>query len=321
MKVKDVAARPLMVNMSEKNNAKTGERKPESLRLNLEKDSKIEARRSNAKKQAKKLISDAWAKDEIAYQNIKNIQQEKNDIQSKLNEWNAKLKDIDNNKQDLQEEYGIASDSQEQKDLELLEKYQNNKNGSSFDSFSKEEIERLKELQEMPLTEYQKKALELNSSKGELNKEIQRGEKSLMAMTSAITDATIEQLKSQNMLKAGDAAEAIMDAAGNEIVGMLIEEGREKIDEQQQEEREKAEKVKEKREEQDEMIKESKEKSEEQREILEDEMDAEKTQQDLSIQKQSENHMTEAQKHIQQLIMDKKLVNEDIKGIEIDLNF
>ena len=85
MKVKDVAARPLTVNMSEKNNAKTGKRKPGSLRLNMEKDSKIEARRSNAKKQAKKLISDAWAKDEKAYQNIKNIQQEKNDMQSKAN--------------------------------------------------------------------------------------------------------------------------------------------------------------------------------------------------------------------------------------------
>ena len=39
------------------------------------------------------------------------------------------------------------------------------------------------------------------------------------------------------------------------------------------------------------------------------------------IQKQSTNHMTKAQKHIQQLITDHKLMNEDIKGIEIDLNF
>ena len=236
-------------------------------------------------------------------------------------EYEAKLKDIDNQKQTLQVEYGIDPDSQEQKDLELLEKYQNNKNGSSFDSFSKEEIERLKELQKIPLTEYQKKQLELNASKGALDIEIQRGEKALVGMTAAITDATIEQLKSQDMLKAGDAAEAIMDAAGKEIVGMLIEEGKEQIDENQQEEKEKAEKLKEKWEEQEEMIEEAKEKSEEQREILERETDAEKIELDSSIQKQSTNHMTKAQKHIQQLITDHKLMNEDIKGIEIDLNF
>ena len=320
MKVKGTAAIPFTISVSEKNCEKKGRSRGGSLYLTPDQDSRIEVRRNSAKKQAMKLVSDAWNRDEKSSQNIKNMQQERNDMLAKLNEWNSKLKDIDNQKQTLQVEYGIDPDSQEQKDLELLEKYQNNKNGSSFDSFSKEEIERLKELQKIPLTEYQKKQLELNASKGALDIEIQRGEKALVGMTAAITDATIEQLKSQDMLKAGDAAEAIMDAAGKEIVGMLIEEGKEQIDENQQEEKEKAEKLKEKWEEQEEMIEEAKEKSEEQREILERETDAEKIELDSSIQKQSTNHMTKAQKHIQQLITDHKLMNEDIKGIDIDLN-
>ena len=36
------------------------------------------------------------------------------------------MKDIENTKKSLQEEYGVADGSQEQKELELLEKYQNN---------------------------------------------------------------------------------------------------------------------------------------------------------------------------------------------------
>ena len=40
-------------------------------------------------------------------------------------------------KDKLRETYGISKDSQEQKDLELLEKYQNNKLGIFSDDFSK----------------------------------------------------------------------------------------------------------------------------------------------------------------------------------------
>lgn len=71
-------------------------------------------------------------------------------------------------------DYGVDKDSQEQKDLELLEKYQNNRYGSAEDTFSKEELERLKELQNTPLTEYQEKVLKLNSSQIHLRMKLVR---------------------------------------------------------------------------------------------------------------------------------------------------
>mgnify|MGYP007037725874 FL=1 len=87
-----------------------------------------------------------------------------------------------------------------------MEKYQNNMNGSSYDQFSDEELSRLKELQNAPLTEYQKKVLNLNSMKGQVSVEADRKQFEVNALTASISDATLEQLKSRDMEKASDAA-------------------------------------------------------------------------------------------------------------------
>ena len=105
----------------------------------------ISQKRKVARKQAMKLISDAWDKDNKAAQGIKDMESEKADIANINADLKSKLKDIDKSQKDLQELYGVHSESQEQKDLELLKKYQDNRNGVSNDKFSKEEIDRLKE--------------------------------------------------------------------------------------------------------------------------------------------------------------------------------
>ena len=104
----------------------------------------ISQKRKVARKQAMKLISDAWDKDNKAAQGIKDMESEKADIANINADLKSKLKDIDKSQKDLQELYGVHSESQEQKDLELLKKYQDNRNGVSNDKFSKEEIDRLK---------------------------------------------------------------------------------------------------------------------------------------------------------------------------------
>ena len=81
------------------------------------------------------------------------------------------------------------------------------------DKFSKEEIDRLKELQNEPLTEYQKKALMINSSKDAIRSQIDQNDLKAMNKTMSINNAKLEQLKSQDMLKAGDAADSIIEAA------------------------------------------------------------------------------------------------------------
>ncbi len=309
----------------------------------------VERKRSNARKQAMKLINDAWGRDNKASDNIKGMEDEKSVQAEKLNELNGVLKRIDDNKKALMEEYGIAWDSQEQKDLELLEKYQNNKIGSAFDSFSEEEINRLKELQNMPRTEYQNKVLQQNAAAGAIDIEISRIKARFVAMTEAVYDAKSEQLKSQDMLDADAAADEIVDAANKEIFGLLVKEGMEHIDETQEEQQKKAEEAAEKKEEDEKQIEEAKQDREEQeaqieevkqkikekteqienikescegiKDVVKGDLEADKMKMDVSMKKQSSDTVEEAKKNIQRILKENNLINEDLKGIEIDFNF
>ena len=268
-----------------------------------------------------KLISDAWERDEKASKGISNMQDQQTAAVDKIHELSLKIKDIGDSKEALREEYGIEEDSQEQKDLLLLEKYQDNMTGASFDDFSEEEINRLKELQNTPLTEYQKRALELNGWKGSIRKEIRQNENSLIAITSSIRDARIDQLKSQDMLNSQAAADKVLEASSKEIIGMLLEDVKEHLDEVEEENQEQAEKAEEKKEEKEEVIEKAKEKRKEQEKILKEQQKATREEADLKVEDQAEVSAEQVQKDIQKILNDNCLVNEDLKGIEIDLNF
>lgn len=309
----------------------------------------VERKRSDARKQAMKLINDAWGRDTKTADAIKSMDDEKQVQSERLNELNGMLKRIDDNKKVLMEEYGIDPDSQEQKDLELLEKYQNNKTGAAFDSFSEEEINRLKELQNMPRTEYQNKVLQQNGLAGALDIEISKIKAQMVATTEAVNDAKLEQLKSQDMLDADAAADEITDAANKEIFGLLVKEGMEHIDEAQEEQQKKAEEAAEKKEEEEEQLEEAKQDREEQearieevkqnikekaeqienikesceeiKDVVRGDLALDKMEMDVSMQKQSNDSVKEAQKNIQRILKENNLINEDLKGIEIDFDF
>ena len=85
-------------------------------------ESAIARKRKLAQEKAMRLISRAWDKDKAVAQGLQD-KQELIDAKTKKNaERSSQLKDIEMQKQSMQEEYGITADSQEQKDLELLEK-------------------------------------------------------------------------------------------------------------------------------------------------------------------------------------------------------
>ena len=281
----------------------------------------IEKKRKLAQKQAMKLVKDAFSGDQATKQNIEDLKAQKAE---KVAEYQEKMQQIGNisaEKDKLRETYGISKDSQEQKDLELLEKYQNNKLGFFSDDFSKEEIDRLKELANEPRTEYQKQVLSLNGKKAALQSDADLMQQQIMVLTQNQSDAKVDQLKSQDMLKAGDAAEEIQKAASDEIVGMVIADAKEKLDKELEEKKAEAEKKAEEKEEQDERIKKAKEERKEDREMIEGDLDAEKLQADASFQKQSVTQSEETTQRINQIMKKNHLINEDLKGIEIDVNF
>ncbi len=83
-----------------------------------------------------------------------------------------------------------------------------------------------------------------------LNKK-DRAQRNVTSLTEAAADAKLDQLKSQDMQKAQDAADELLDASDKDAFGMLIQDAVDHIDEKQ-EEKEKAEKAQEKRDEQQE---------------------------------------------------------------------
>ena len=158
-------------------------------------DNQIDAKRLRARKQAMKLISDAWKSSDMRDKNIEDMKLDKLNKLDEITELKNKVSDLENEKEAYRADYGVDMDSQEQKDLELLEKYQNNRYGSAEDTFSKEELDRLKELQNTPLTEYQEKVLKLNSSQIHFKDQIGQKELKIACTTASIALAEIDRDK------------------------------------------------------------------------------------------------------------------------------
>ncbi len=141
---------------------------------------------------------------------------------------------------------------QEQQDLLLLEKEQDYKNGVLDEGLTDEEYDRLAEIHKKPLTGSQKQALELNNYAAGHKREIRRADYGMTAEKQNVSRIKLERLKTHAMVDAQGAADDIMDAANDEIIGMLVQEVKDQQDEKMDEAKEKADeamKEKEKREE------------------------------------------------------------------------
>lgn len=91
--------------------------------LNLKpyKDNQIDAKRLRARKQAMKLISDAWKSADKTDKNIEDMKLDKLNKLDEITELKNKVSDLENEKEAYRVDYGVDMNSQEQKDLELLE--------------------------------------------------------------------------------------------------------------------------------------------------------------------------------------------------------
>ena len=186
-------------------------------------------------------------------------------------------------------------DMQDSKEAVVTEIREANSKISDIDK----ELDNLKELygvesdsaDKTDLTEYNEKVKELNDLKNEYSKQVEKGKLSVKAMTESITDAKIDRLKSQDMLDSKEAADTIIEAAEKDIVSMAVLEGKEHIDEKAEEAKEKTE--------------EAKEKAEEAKEE--------------EAEEKAEDNVTKAQEEIQKLMDINNMIDEDIKGIEIDI--
>ena len=281
----------------------------------------IDQRKKMAGKQAMKLISDAWAKDTKSQESIDRLRELKAQKTDELYDKKKSMADIESQKELLMKEYGVTEDSDEMKELELLKKYQNNRMGVLTGDFTDEEIEKLKSLQGTTRSEFQARYLELNDAYNQYQNDYDDIEDDLRVLNANIELQKNELNASQGMGKAQDAADAILDAASKEAIGLMMQEAKENIDKTAEEEKEKAEKAKEEKEELQERIDKTKERNEEQKEIIEEATEAAKIDQSINAKSQDTSSVEEAQRSINKILKENNLISDDIKGIEIDLGF
>lgn len=299
--------------------------------LNQETDlkSRIEQRRQLAQNQAMKLVQNAWDSDQKISDGLKELDSLYEDKQKEKSYLSDQIADINRRKSELQKEYQIDPKSQEQKDLELLEEFQNRKSGVSFDRFSKEKIDRLSELQTIPRTEYQDRVLELNAQEGAFKKSVRDIDQEIININSSVRGTKLEQLKSKTMVNAQSASDAVLEQSDKEIFGLLIQEGKEAIDEKVEEEQKKAEELEAKKEEEkkildkrEEMRMEKQEEDQkEQESLIRNSSKTEILSTGIDANKQVTDHMLDAQKKIQKIMNENDLLEEDLKGIQIDFNY
>lgn len=195
---------------------------------NLKGESLIAQRRGLARKQALKVVSDAFGGEKKLDAQMQGIKDEIKRLQDVINEKRTDTRDNDARLKELQEQYGIDPDSEENKNLEQLAFKMN----YSKDGLSEEEKGKLSEYQQQALyyvAKNQQNALDIDQAKAQQAGNVQ-----------GYADMKRERAKSQDMLKAQDAAEEIMEASNDETVALLTQEMIEHVDEEQKEREEEA---------------------------------------------------------------------------------
>lgn len=131
----------------------------------------------------------------------------------------------------------------------------------------------------------------------------------------------LERLKKHKMLDAQEQGEEILEAAEKNVIGILTEEVKDKVDQDMEETKEKAEEKKEEKELLEERIEAAKERREEKDDRIEkDTKDLLELQQEQEeIRKQQENgNLPDMKKSLELVVGELQLAAEDVKGLLVD---
>lgn len=230
--------------------------------LNVKKDA-VTQRKMHAQQRAFKMIGDAWDVDRRIDRDVQEIRDKLTELHGERDGNLAVIAEGETQKEALRQQYGVESDSQEQKDLELLEKNADYLRHPGEVVLTDEERARLKEMEGIPLTEYQKRCMEIDSYQQVYEKRNDVINDQIEAYNGSVRAIRLERLKFHEMVKAQKKADGVMAAASKEVIGMLTEEARDHVDEEMEEKQEEAEKKAEEKAEEEEKIKNRKEEQEE----------------------------------------------------------
>ncbi len=225
--------------------------------LNLVKDPVVQ-KREEARNKAMKVITDAFSNEKKVDEDIKSRYAKIRDYEKQSKEITEEMEAVETEMEKLREGYQIDKDSQEYKDLMLLEKRKDAEADPEI-KLTDEEKERLNQIDEQGLTEFQQRSMELYEPMNELKENLKEAKKGIIIENATIRGIKEERLKHHPMVDATKEKEDILDAAKDEIYGMLVDEVKDHLDKEMEEEKEKAEEKAEEKKEKEEQIEEIKE--------------------------------------------------------------
>lgn len=272
----------------------------------------IAQKKQQARQQAMKIVSDAWEGERKIDEDIEDRRNKIAKLRTDMGTARKQLKGIEEAREELRKNCGVEKDSQEEQDLKLLEKEMDMYKPGKGVSLSKEEMERIAQLKKNGLTQYQQRSLEMKESGSVYEDEIAEIEKQIAEESAVIRGTKLERLKYNPMAEANKQADAVLEAASDEIIGMLMEEAKNHIDKEMEEKKEAAEEKAEEEKEQEERLESIKEKKEEQKELTEAITDV--TEKMLEM----DGVKTDVQQEIKDMMNKMKLLEEDMKGAAID---
>lgn len=256
------------------------------------------ARKEKAQKEAIKTILEKFAGEQEIDSSVEEMKQKNEELTREAAEYKGQMDDLRANKEALKEEYGIAEDSDEQKNLELLEKSMDNP-----ESITDDEWEQLKGMG--PLTDYQKEALHY---KGMIDEYKDRYDKALdqrKGINSSIENVKQARLKTHPMVDAQREAAEIIKNASKEVINGLMGEAKDKIDEDMEAAKEKQEELAAKKKEEEERTESAKNPDEQ-----------------TAVDKETMKEVSSAQdtldRELKQIIKMNELLEEDLKGAVVD---
>ncbi len=337
----------------------------------------ISLRRQRAQKKALKIIGDAWNGEKKVDQSITDIRDRMLGLWAEKEENLGYIAQGDAQKEALRVHYGVSSDSQEQKDLELLEKKEKASISPAGEvHFTQEELDRLEvlegrkptaedfellkkkadsempgstvklteeeeaklaELEGVPLTEYQERCLKIDKYQQRFEVRNIQIDEEIMNCNRTIGAIQLERLKHQEMVKAQKKADEVMEAANDEIFGMLVDEAKDHVDEDLEETREEAKEEAEEKAEQEEKIEERKEQQEQLEEQVEETQvkneeqerlrreasersreDADLLESMIDVGMGNTGSVSDVQTDVKTMLHKMKLLEEDLKGSMVD---
>lgn len=272
--------------------------------LNLGQES-ITQRKDQARKEAMDIIKNQFKSDGKIDKSLADCREKIVDSKGKAEEALGHINEITAQQEQLKEDWKIADDSQEQQNLELRLKAREAMKPGSQVEMSAEEWEQYSKLG--PASEYEQAVLGWESEKDMFRKDLEDANKDIAIQSQVIRGTKQEMLKTHGMDDATAVAREAQKAASQEIIGMAIQEGMDSIKEEIDEAVEKGQEQKEKNEEAEALRQEKKA----------DEMEL--RQQAMSLPN-GQKLQDEVEQRIQEIMAKQKLLEEDMKGFQVDQN-